>query len=58
MLKCRIKDEELSDDDDVKVFLRKVKPDTIEYAVGTENEFKTANGFKDKKIYTKVLKEK
>ena len=58
MLKCRIKDEELSDDDDVKIFMRKIKPDTIEYAVGTENEFKTANGFKDKKIYTKVLKEK
>ena len=58
MLKCRIKDEELSDDDNVKVFLRKVNPDTIEYAVGKEEEFKTGNGFKGKNIYTKVLKEK
>ncbi|WP_296915949.1 hypothetical protein, partial [uncultured Megasphaera sp.] len=36
---CRIEADDVSDADDTMIYIRKVKPDTIEYAVGTEEDF-------------------
>lgn len=51
-LHCRIKPKEVKDDDNVKIFVRKVAPDKIEYAVGKKEDF--AKGFTGTP-YTKML---
>lgn len=52
MLHCIIDDDDVSDDDDVGIYIRKVDPNTIEYAVGTEDDFsRDFNG----KIYREKL---
>lgn len=56
MVKCRLRSEDASDDEAVKIYIRKVKPDTIEYATGTQEEFEQADGAEKKRIYTKTLK--
>ena len=42
-VRCRIDPADVSDDDDCMIFLRKVSPDAVEYAVGTGAEFKDAD---------------
>ena len=42
-VRCRIDKADVSDDDDRMIFLRKVAPDAVEYAVGTKAEFKDAD---------------
>ena len=39
MLHCLIDDEDVTDDDAVGIYIRKVDPNTIEFAVGTEKDF-------------------
>lgn len=39
LIRCYIDEEDTSDDDDVFVFIRKISPDTIEYAVGRAKDF-------------------
>lgn len=39
LIRCYIDEEDTSDDDDVFVFIRKISPDTIEYAVGRAEDF-------------------
>lgn len=55
-VRCRIAEEDVSDDDDRMIFLRKVAPDAVEYAVGTEAEFKEAAGIERKNIIRKTLR--
>lgn len=52
-VRCRFNAEECSDDDDVGVYLRKISPDTIEYAIGHDNDF-ASEEFQGNK-YTKQL---
>ena len=42
-----------SDDDKVGVYIRKVKPDTVEYAVGREEDFETGD-FKGKSDFKQL----
>ena len=53
LLRCRIDENEVSEDEDVYIFLRKVSPDTIEYAVGKEEDFQ--NGDFQGHTYTKRI---
>ena len=53
-VRCRFDAAECSDEDGVGVYIRKVKPDTVEYAVGRECDF-SSKDFQGKK-YTKQLK--
>ena len=46
MAYCVIDDDEVSDDDDVGIYIRKVDPNTIEYAVGSADDF--SSDFKGK----------
>lgn len=39
MIHCVLDDDDTSDDDDVGVYIRKVAPNQIEYAVGSEEDF-------------------
>ena len=52
MLRCMLDDDDVTDDDDVGVYIRKVNPNTIEYAVGTEKDF---DGEFKGKIYREKL---
>lgn len=56
MVKCKFSEDEVSESDDVQVYIRKVSPDTIEYAVGTKEEFDSVDELPDK-IYKKILQE-
>ena len=38
-VRCRFDDFDCKDDDDVGIYLRKVNPNTVEYAVGREEDF-------------------
>lgn len=49
---CIIGMDEVSDDDEVMIYIRKTKPDTIEYAVGIADEFTNEELVAKKKIYT------
>ncbi len=53
MLHCVLDDEEVSDDDDVGIYIRKVDPNTIEYAVGTDEDF--ADEFEGKTHRQKLM---
>ena len=52
MIHCILDDEDTSDDEDVGIYIRKVAPNQIEYAVGYEDDFK--DNF-DGKIYQQTL---
>ena len=39
MIHCRIDDEDISDDEDAGIYIRKVSPNEIDYAVGCEDDF-------------------
>lgn len=54
MKKCRLHAEDVSDDEDVMAFVRKTKPDAIEYATGKAEEF-SGGDLGDIRIYTKQL---
>lgn len=44
VIRCRLSDADIEpymDDDDAHIFIRKVKPDTIEYAAGKDSDFAT-----------------
>ena len=43
VLICKIDEDEVTDDEDAFIYLRKVSPDTIEYAVGTAEDFEGDN---------------
>lgn len=50
IVRCRLSDVDIEpymDDDDAHIFIRKVKPDTIEYAAGKDSDF-SADNFKGK----------
>lgn len=56
VLRCRLSDADIEpymDDDDAHIFIRKVKPDTIEYAAGKDNDF--AAGTFSGKVYTQTI---
>ena len=53
-VRCRFDAADCSEDDEVGVYIRKVKPDTIEYAVGRAEDF--ASGDFQGKKYTKQLR--
>ena len=48
---CRF-DQVRSQSDNLNIYIRKSKPDTIEYTVGTEEQI---NSNKNVKIYLKIL---
>ena len=52
MIHCLLDDADTTDDDDCGVYIRKVSPNEIEYAVGSEEDF--AGEFKGK-IYKQIL---
>lgn len=52
--RCRFDGTDCSEDDEIGVYLRKVKPDTVEYAVGRAEDF--ASGEFQGKKYSKQLK--
>lgn len=56
---CLLDEADVSDDDDVRVYIRKVAPNAIEYAVGCEEDFeKDAEAFRAEfsgKIYSQSL---
>ena len=56
---CLLDEADVSDDDDVRVYIRKVAPNAIEYAVGCEEDFKKdAEAFRAEfsgKIYAQNL---
>ena len=54
-VRCRFDGADCSEDDEIGVYLRKVKPDTVEYAVGRAEDF--ASGQFQGKKYAKQLKE-
>ena len=54
-VRCRFDAADVSEDEKIGVYIRKVKPDTVEYAVGREEDF--AAGKAQGKTYTKQLKE-
>ena len=51
-LHCRFNDSEVSDDDDVGVYIRKKSPEEIQYAIGREDD---ANKDKFMNIYSKKM---
>lgn len=53
---CRIEADDVSDADDTMIYIRKVNPDTIEYAVGTEGEFSQEDVVKQKHIIRQTLR--
>lgn len=53
---CRIEADDVSDADDTMIYIRKVKPDTIEYAVGTEEDFSQEDCVKQKHIIRQTLR--
>lgn len=53
---CRIEADDVSDADDTMIYIRKVKPDTIEYAVGTEGDFSQEDCVKQKHIIRQTLR--
>lgn len=53
---CRIEADDVSDADDTMIYIRKVKPDTIEYAVGTEEDFSQEDVVKQKHIIRQTLR--
>ena len=55
-VRCRIDTADVSDDEDRMIFLRKVAPDAVEYAVGTESEFKDADSLAQKHIIRQTLR--
>ena len=55
-VRCRIDTADVSDDEDRMIFLRKVAPDAVEYAVGTEAEFKDADSLAQKHIIRQTLR--
>ncbi len=55
-VRCRIDAADVSDDEDRMIFLRKVAPDAVEYAVGTESEFKDADSLAHKHIIRQTLR--
>ncbi|WP_288947066.1 hypothetical protein [uncultured Megasphaera sp.] len=53
MVRCQIDEDDVSEDDDAGIYIRKIKPDMIEYAVGTEADF--AAKVIHVKVYQQVL---
>ena len=53
MVRCRLTPAEISEDEDARVYIRKVGPDCIEYAVGTEKDFSGPEV--TKKIHAQLL---
>lgn len=53
---CRIEAGDVSDADDTMIYIRKVKPDTIEYAVGTEEDFSQKDVVEQKHIIRQTLR--
>lgn len=53
MVRCHIKADECADDDETMIFIRKVAPGKIEYAVGTASEF---NDFDAKNFNKEIYK--
>lgn len=53
---CRIEADDVSDADDTMIYIRKVKPDTIEYAVGTEEDFSQEDVVEQKHIIRQTLR--
>ena len=53
---CRIEADDVSDADDTMIYIRKVKPDMIEYAVGTEEDFSQEDCVKQKHIIRQTLR--
>lgn len=53
---CRIEADDVSDADDTMIYIRKVNPDTIEYAVGTEGDFSQEDVVKQKHIVRQTLR--
>ena len=51
-LHCKFDDSEVSDDDDVGVFIRKKSPEEIEYAIGREED---ACNSRFKNIYSRKI---
>ncbi|MBQ6297437.1 MAG: hypothetical protein IJK81_07065 [Selenomonadaceae bacterium] len=43
VIRCKLDKKDLSDEDDVFVYIRKATPDTIEYAVGRAEDFEDAD---------------
>ena len=54
MVRCLIDEEEADDDETVGIYIRKVTPNLIEYAVGRESDFDKEDGFQGK-IYKQSL---
>ena len=52
-IRCDLDEDDMSDDEDVFVFIRKTKPDTIEYAVGRAEDF--IGDVSGKNIYTQKI---
>lgn len=55
VIRCKLDKKDLSDEDDVFVYIRKATPDTIEYAVGTAEDFDGADF--GGTIYSKKLRD-
>ena len=53
---CRIEADDVSDADDTMIYIRKVNPDTIEYAVGTAGDFSQEDCVKQKHIIRQTLR--
>lgn len=53
---CRIDADDVSDADDTMIYIRKVNPDTIEYAVGTEGDFSQEDVVEQKHIIRQTLR--
>lgn len=53
---CRIEADDVSDADDTMIYIRKVKPDTIEYTVGTEEDFSQKDVVEQKHIIRQTLR--
>lgn len=53
---CRIEADDVSDADDTMIYIRKVNPDTIEYAVGTAGDFTQEDCVKQKHIIRQTLR--
>lgn len=53
---CRIEADDVSDADDTMIYIRKINPDTIEYAVGTEGDFSQKDVVNQKHIIRQTLR--
>lgn len=53
MVRCSIDSDDVCDDDDVGIYIRKVTPDKIEYAVGKQSDFE--DGELKMKVYSQML---